>query len=440
MIFELRPLSDIKNEEIVALVEEHRKEQQHLEFKVTVDLKDDKDRLEVLRDVASLANGGGGYLIVGIRDDGSGKAQKFEPTLVGDTKKICQSMRSLCMDKIRERILNLELECRTVEGNPIVIVRVPQSDRTPHMVSFNHRTDFVSRYEDGKREMTLAEIREAFVGDKLTRHLASIESSLNRLQVGKIDEDRQARALEAAKSGSTTPLLTNESGKVLSEAYRERFNHYVEDKPFFSVSAVPENPNANFLDTHSEGILNLIQDPPKSRWAGWDMNFGHFPTENVSFGVQRGRDDFRLVEIWRNGFVQLRAQIDSQFCWGQKEEEFERQPCFNPVTISEYVVAFLRFYSALLEICDDTQSAFFNLQYRNIRGFRIRPRTWFHDLSKEYLEEHLELPDVKLEPGFNPETTGFAIMRDVFSMFGLEPQEIPAWNGADQTFEFEKLK
>ncbi|MCH8292913.1 ATP-binding protein [Candidatus Poribacteria bacterium] len=162
MIFKGKSINDITDDEIDALVQNRIGERQHLEFKVIVNYKEDEDRLEILHDVVSLANGGGGYLIVGIRDDGKGRAVKYEPGLVGNTESIRKAIQSLCQDHISERIKGLEVVAREVKGNPLVIVLVPASERIPHMVTFKERTDFWMRYYDGKRAMTMGEIRETF--------------------------------------------------------------------------------------------------------------------------------------------------------------------------------------------------------------------------------------------------------------------------------------
>jgi len=39
---------------------------------------------------------------------------------------------------------------------------VPESEKIPHMVTFDHTTGFYRRYDDGKKEMTIGEIRDAF--------------------------------------------------------------------------------------------------------------------------------------------------------------------------------------------------------------------------------------------------------------------------------------
>jgi Putative DNA-binding domain len=440
MLFDGKPLAEISDTEVNDLVGQHVSERQHLEFKVTVDLRSDEEKLEVLRDIASLANGGGGYLIVGIRDDGRGRAQKFEPTLVGDTQKIRKSIRDLCLDHIHDRILGLEFDCRVIDSNPVILIRIPQSDRVPHMVTFNRHTDFVTRYDDGKREMKFAEIRETFTGDSLARRLDAIEAGVHALSGSSSESSDRERALQAAADGSVGELLSIDNGKVLSEAYRSRFVRYAGARPFFSISAIPMQTHQEFLDLNTERFRALLDKPPGSRWAGWDMNFKRLRMVSTPYGLEGGQDDFRLVEIWRNGYVQLRAFIDERFCWGQPEEEFRKQPVLNPVPVAEYIVSFLRFYHALLDVCSYNGAALLNIQYLHIKGTKLRSRTWFHDPSKSFPDENLVIPDYRLEPNFEPDVMGYKVASIVFESFGLDAHEIPAWNDEDKRFEFEKLK
>jgi len=48
MIFDGRPIDEITDDEILRIVREHIGERQHLEFKATVNLASDEDRLELL--------------------------------------------------------------------------------------------------------------------------------------------------------------------------------------------------------------------------------------------------------------------------------------------------------------------------------------------------------------------------------------------------------
>jgi len=162
MIFDHKSVHEITDEEIDALVRNHVQERQHLEFKATVNLRTDDEKHELLKDVASMANGGGGYLVIGMRDDGKGKAQTYASDLKLDGERVKRSMTNLCHTYISQRIQGLEVQSRIVKSHPVVIVRVPASDDAPHMVTFNETTGFYNRYSDGKRSMTVDEIRDAF--------------------------------------------------------------------------------------------------------------------------------------------------------------------------------------------------------------------------------------------------------------------------------------
>lgn len=161
MIFDHKSGYEITDEEIDLLVRDHVQERQHLEFKATVNLKADDDKHEVLRDIASLANGGGGYLIIGIRDDGKGKAQTYASDLQIDAERIKKVVMDLSNKYISERLHGLEVVARIVKSHPVVVVRVPDGENTLHMVTYNDTTGFYRRYHDGKRSMTIGEIRDA---------------------------------------------------------------------------------------------------------------------------------------------------------------------------------------------------------------------------------------------------------------------------------------
>ena len=104
MIFDGRYIDEISDDEIRALILNHIAERQHLEFKATINHRDDTDRLELLLDIASLANGGGGYMVIGIQDDGTGRAQCYASGLVGDVQRIAQAVQGLTQEHLSEKL------------------------------------------------------------------------------------------------------------------------------------------------------------------------------------------------------------------------------------------------------------------------------------------------------------------------------------------------
>ncbi len=177
--FDGRELEQISDEAIRELVSKRYGERQTLEFKSGYEYKTGDDAknletmIELLEDISSFANASGGYLIVGIREDGKGKAAKFEYTSDHTPESLRRSIRSLCNKHIQDTPKGILSEERDVDGNKIVLVHIAESAMKPHMVILGESTCFVTRSGDGKHKMSLAEIRDAVHEDYISKHLLS---------------------------------------------------------------------------------------------------------------------------------------------------------------------------------------------------------------------------------------------------------------------------
>ncbi|RLC63885.1 MAG: hypothetical protein DRI01_04390 [Chloroflexi bacterium] len=421
MIFDGKPVDEIADEELEAVVRDHITERQHLEFKTTVNYRDDDERLELLRDIASLANGGGGYLIIGVRDDGQGRAVKFEPSLVGDTARIARSIASLCQDHIVERIDGLEIRERNVRTNPLVVIRVPVSSRVPHMVILKNRTDFYNRYEGGKREMTFGEIKDAFMSDHVALALSRIEAQLSMLT---------AEPSEVV-SESTQQLLAIDDGQRLAKVTFERFRKEVGDKPFFRIAGTPAIPKSDLIDPTSSAIRTLIEAPPGSRPHGWSMNLSPALVELFGAGIRRGIKNYAYLELFKNGHMEFWKPLDEHFCWRQSEEEMNKRPTLYLYPVVEYPVTFLRVYRELVNQMPMESDLLINLCYVNVKGYNLLPYApgsvgfAFNETTRPYDELHIILPEKRVEREFDPDKTAYELTEQVFNSFGLEGKVIP---------------
>ena len=159
------------------LVDNQVPEGPNLDYKLTAYSGRAQDIREMLRDVTSLANAGGGYLVMGIREDGFNRPVEICP-IDGFLAK-SQAIRQACLDGVQERIDKLEVAGYEIEPNKgIIVVHVPSSEKVPHMVSMDHHSDFYRRYDTDKRVMTIGEIRDSFVGSPYFRRLAEIQSQV----------------------------------------------------------------------------------------------------------------------------------------------------------------------------------------------------------------------------------------------------------------------
>lgn len=432
MVFEGRSIDEIADAEIDQLVREHVSERRHLEFKVTVNHQDDQDRLELLRDIVSMSNGGGGYLIIGIRDDGKGRAQKYEPSMVGDLNKIRRAILYLCLDHISERIDDLEIRPRIVNGNPLLIVRVPVSARIPHMVTFQNRTEFYTRYEDGKREMTLSEIREAFNQDLVARRLSKIEVQLSAMTSSQEALAQRKGISEKVASGVFPRFLTIENGEILADTTSQRFVEEIDEKPFFRVAITPANPHAELIDVESEDARRLLGSPPGSRRAGWNMEGQYSRIERFEEGVRQGAKDSRYLELMSNGHMEFWKPLDEEFCWRQSSEEFRIKPRLYSIPVIEYPATFLRLYRAIVDALHVKGEFLIDLQYRNLKGYTLNPYAprsvsfMFSDgRVKTFEGQHLIVPRKKVAGNFEADRVAYDLVRVVYAAFGVEAKLIP---------------
>jgi hypothetical protein len=438
MIFDGRPIDEIKDGEFDSLIQKGISEHQYVEYKETCNIKVDDDKIEILRDIASLANAGGGYLIIGIQDDGTGKALGYRAHTEQDLIKMKQSIMQLCLDHIAERIPRLEFRIRNPSGHPILVIQIPDSIQVPYMVKFGRRTDFYTRYDEGKREMSITEIRRAFQGDK-----AQLTLDLISHQIGELSKVLQSKKPSSSETPSNEsiplfPTSIKESNTLVEIAY-ERMKNEVKGNPYFWIAATPTLLGDDMLDVDSPKIRQLVSAPPGSRVSGWNMERPGL-TNSIPDGIERGTKDSEYLTLYRNGHMEFWTPLDEHFCWGQKKPEFEKKPELYPYPVVEYPVTFLRLYKAILDSFGFKGDFIINLRYLTLKGYRLRPYRpgvvgyMFTDELKPYQYDHLRLPPFVEHQSFNPDSTAHKLLTKVYSAFGLSSNTIPFYDSGEFRF------
>lgn len=164
-----RDFDAIGKADIDALVANSVAEGRTVEYKQQLPGGTDEDKREFLADVSSFANAGGGDLIYGIveKRDGdnrpTGIPEKAEgvPGISADVE--IRRLDEMIRAGIDPRIPGNRI--RTIDGfpsGPVLIIRVPRSWASPHMVTFKNLSRFFSRTSAGKYQLDVSEIRSAF--------------------------------------------------------------------------------------------------------------------------------------------------------------------------------------------------------------------------------------------------------------------------------------
>ncbi|MDD5734273.1 MAG: ATP-binding protein [Methanothrix soehngenii] len=160
----------ITKDDIEVLISDEVKESRALDYKEQLPGSTDKDKKEFLADISSFANASGGYILYGIseRRDQNGKTTGIPESACGlaeaNIDAEIRRMDSLIANGIEPRIIGVRIrEIKGFPNGPIIIIFIPKSWNSPHMVTLQTTSRFYSRNNAGKYPLDIMEIRSAFL-------------------------------------------------------------------------------------------------------------------------------------------------------------------------------------------------------------------------------------------------------------------------------------
>jgi len=155
-------LNDIIKTDIESLISNGVREGRDIDYKRQLIINTDGEKKEVLADISSFANAGGGDLVIGI-EEADGVPVKADG-IKGDMDALKLQIESCIRDSIQPRIPGIKI--KTIEGflnGPVLVIRIPKSWNGPHIVSFKNSSRFFTRNSAGKYQMDVTEIKSAFL-------------------------------------------------------------------------------------------------------------------------------------------------------------------------------------------------------------------------------------------------------------------------------------
>ena len=160
-------LKDVSLSDINRLVSDAVPESLYLDYKQELHLEKPDEKKEFLRDVTAFANAEGGLLVYGVKEDRdsngrpNGVPLATPGTSLSNRDADVLSIEHLLRDGIDERLPPYELRTLLVSGSDyIVLLRVPPSLRSPHMVVLGGERRFYIRMNGGKQSMSTAQLRD----------------------------------------------------------------------------------------------------------------------------------------------------------------------------------------------------------------------------------------------------------------------------------------
>ncbi len=246
--FEDIDLEDLTSTHLDTLI--GRSENIRLEFKRTLSPGDQSNK-ELARDLVSFANSDGGYIVIGADEGKKDTCKSFRE--VDDPQGVCQRIRQVALDKIKERIIGISTKVLRHEkwGN-IVVIHIPLSHLKPHMAFLSDKTEFLKRYETDKKAMTIEEIRDAFHCRDDVASLSRMEAKIDSISSQMQTKDIQSKQAVIAKDSSRLHDVTDL--EVFKKSVDEIFMKEIQGKRYFRLTITPHQLNPNMVPTANPGL------------------------------------------------------------------------------------------------------------------------------------------------------------------------------------------
>jgi hypothetical protein len=272
MLWEGRGLREIGAADIRRLVDTGLGE--HLQFEYKSALYEDTDRghREFLLDVGMFANTTGGVLLIGVAERRDGRGQPTglpDPAAplgieLANPEAVLGAYDARVTAAIEER-LPLEMAAIHIEGGcHVLAIRVPDSLRKPHAVSYQGHIYFPGRRERQRYALSVREIKELTM--------------------------RTASHLEQAKETL---------GRALAEA------SIAGDQPYVVVGILPVFFEDFLVDLRDNNLQQSVRNFGRTGWG--ELGNLSFSFEGID---RRSGDRFNhLVQLRRNGLLRVSQQI-----------------------------------------------------------------------------------------------------------------------------------
>lgn len=256
------PLESLSESNLQTLQDGAVPEGRSIEYKRELPGSRDEDKKEFLADVSSFANAAGGDLFYGIEETG-GIPTAIPGIQTADADAEIRRLDSIVRSSIDPRLPGVHLRAIPLSnGAYVLVIRVPQSWASPHMVVFKNSSRFFSRTSAGKYQLDVRELRAIFArsGDAATR-------------IRQFRDERLAR------------IIAGEAAFELS------------GRAFLVLHLVP----FTVIDPGTQIDLNAMRDLRPMYTFGWDKryNLDGF----VSFRSQHGKVE-SYVQGFRNGAIE----------------------------------------------------------------------------------------------------------------------------------------
>lgn len=366
-----KPLEEVAEADLRALIRDGVKEGQALEFTREMYPRTSSGSKEMLREIIAFANAEGGVILIGMEEAETGEAKDLYP--VPDATVEADRIIGSCTAGITERIPGLRVHQIPIAGGEVLAIHVPRSHRRPHMITIDDRTEFWIRHDRQRSPMSMGEIRAAL------------------------------RATEAAQM-QVEALL------------RERREFFVQRGCYLALMASPILLEDGRIDIRDQALKRLLRTPPQLRGAeGVSLSDPDARIQPTVRGIEADSGDFQGLEVFRNGHIEFRVYHRKE-----TQQEISGQWLLTGWKVAEYTWNFVHFVDAVRNLFGMADHYLVALSVLRCREIPLRDSSWgtvrAHRLMWDEAD-HLHLDPILHAMGDPPNRTARQLSDRVWNAF-----------------------
>ncbi|NED96869.1 hypothetical protein G1H11_16300 [Phytoactinopolyspora alkaliphila] len=259
----------------------------------------DQERHEFAKDVAAMANSGGGLLVFGVGEDGGGRASSVPGVEIGED--VERRLRALAAGRIQPPVAGLQFASLSNDGDQargVLVLAVPASADAPHMLERDGGI-LLAPYRDGPETPWMRERQlERAYRDRFAQRANEL-GELGRLAAEV--SDQLELDVGAWLVGVARPRIPRAG--ILPDIVQTEVREIVIEGKSRSVDIAPARPGTGrflILDELYDEALN-----PRRGLRRWVVR-------SASDTSPRGQSDGSYLEIHHDGTIAFATRLD----WG----------------------------------------------------------------------------------------------------------------------------
>jgi hypothetical protein len=400
------------------------------------DLKNNKAKYELSKDVSAFTNAGGGYILIGIETKKS--EYSFYDEIIAlhpFSEGICNPKQyiDIISDWIYPKVKDVAAKWYPMKeglGKGIFVIEVPNQSKIlkPFLIKRSIQesgktSEVLFGYSERKLETnepkTVIELHQIlrdglYYNDYLDKRFQSIETALQEIS-------------------EPSPAINDEFYEIDKRIDAALSAVEMKDKRAMILACYPDIPTKleTIFSSKPDGLKSILESPPKIRERGFGLRVLNKAKIIKGMLCRVTGGSRKVIDLYKDGVLVAALKADEDFlCWAMKDL------IINPVALIESIYNFVQLYEYVIkDMTKKPNKIFFRIELRNLILDNVKTKLAIGSLENTkalFADEVQPAPadnwndilEVELND-FDLAKVAYNITEMIYLFFGLDVDDIP---------------